>query len=106
MKKVSGRREFLASLALATTLVACSAVQGRETAGEYADDTSITTRVKADILKDEGLKGNQINVETMQGTVQLSGFVDSAQQAARAAEIARSVKGVRSVRNSIVVRRG
>ena len=106
MEKVSGRRQFLAGLALATTLAACSAVQGRETAGEYADDTSITTRVKADILKDEGLKGHQINVETMQGVVQLSGFVDSPQQAARAAEIARGVSGVKSVRNSIIVRRG
>ncbi len=105
MEKVNGRREFLMSLALATTLAACSAVQGRETAGEYVDDATITTRVKAAVLKDEGLKGNQINVETMQGVVQLSGFVDNPQQAAHAAEVARSVAGVKSVRNSIIVRR-
>jgi osmotically-inducible protein OsmY len=106
MEKVNGRRQFLVGLALATSLAACSVAQKRETAGEYVDDTSITTRVKAAILKDEGLKGNQINVETMQGVVQLSGFVDSAQQSARAAEVARTVNGVKSVRNSIIVRRG
>jgi osmotically-inducible protein OsmY len=106
MEKSSGRRQFLLGLGLAATLAACSAVQGRETAGEYVDDTSITTRVKAAILKDEGLKGNQINVETMQGVVQLSGFVDSQQQAAHATDVARSVNGVKSVRNSIIVRRG
>ncbi len=104
MRKVNGRREFLVSIGLATALAACSAVQGRETAGEYVDDTTITTKVKAALLKDEGLKGHQVNVETMQGTVQLSGFVDTPQQAAKAAEIARGISGVRSVRNSLIVR--
>jgi hyperosmotically inducible periplasmic protein len=103
MRNFDGRREFLVG-ALALSLAACSAVQGRETAGQYVDDTTITTKVKAALLRDEGLKGHQVNVETMEGTVQLSGFVDSAQQAARAAELARGVEGVKSVRNSIVVR--
>lgn len=103
MRNFNGRRDFLIG-GLALSLAACSAIQGRESAGQYVDDTTLTTKVKAAILKDEGLKGNQINVETMQGTVQLSGFVDSPQQAARAAELARSVEGVKSVRNSIVVR--
>lgn len=106
MEKGNSRRQFLVGLALATSLAACSAVQGRETAGEYVDDTSLTTKVKAAILKDEGLKGNQINVETMQGVVQLSGFVDSPQQAAHASDVARGINGVKSVRNSIIVRRG
>jgi len=105
MRMSNGRRQFLAGLALATTLAACSAVEGRETAGQYVDDTTLTTKVKAAIVNDEGLKGMQINVETMQGVVQLSGFVDTAQQAAQAASDARGVTGVKSVRNSIVVRK-
>jgi osmotically-inducible protein OsmY len=101
----SGRRQFLTGLVLAMSLAACSAIEGRETAGQYVDDTTITTKVKAAIVNDEGLKGMQINVETMDGVVQLSGFVDSSQQAAQAANDARSVTGVKSVRNSIVVRK-
>jgi osmotically-inducible protein OsmY len=106
MQMINGRRQFLVGLALASSLAACSAVEGRETAGQYVDDTTITTKVKAAIVNDEGLKGMQINVETMQGVVQLSGFVDTAQQAAQAAADARGVVGVKSVRNSIVVRKG
>lgn len=105
MNMRNGRRQFLVGLALATSLAACSAIQGRETAGQYVDDTTITTKVKAAILNDQGLKGMQINVETMEGVVQLSGFVDTPQQAAQAAADARSVTGVKSVRNSIVVRK-
>ena len=105
MRTNNGRRQFLTGLVLATALAGCSAVEGRETAGQYVDDTTITTKVKAAIVNDEGLKGMQINVETMQGVVQLSGFVDNSQQAAQAASDARSVTGVKSVRNSIVVRK-
>ena len=104
MRKIDGRREFLVG-ALGLSLAACAAVQGRETAGQYVDDTTITTKVKAAILNDQGLNGNQIGVETMQGEVQLSGFVDTPQQAAHAADLARGVTGVKTVRNSIVVRR-
>lgn len=105
MRMITGRRQFLVGLALAGSLAACSAIEGRETAGQYVDDSTITTKVKAAIVNDEGLKGMQINVETMQGVVQLSGFVDTAQQAAQAASDARAVEGVKSVRNSIVVRK-
>jgi len=105
MRLNTGRRQFLAGLVLATSLAACSAIEGRETAGQYVDDTTITTKVKAAIVNDEGLKGMQINVETMDGVVQLSGFVDNSTQAAQAANDARSVTGVKSVRNSIVVRK-
>ncbi len=105
MRLNTGRRQFLTGLVLATSLAACSAIEGRETAGQYVDDTTITTKVKAAIVNYEGLKGMQINVETMDGVVQLSGFVDNSQQASQAANDARSVTGVKSVRNSIVVRK-
>jgi osmotically-inducible protein OsmY len=92
------------ALALTTSLVACSAMSGRETAGEYVDDSTITTKVKAALFDDSSLKSMQIGVETMQDVVQLSGFVDSAQTKAMAGEVARSVKGVREVKNDLVVR--
>jgi hyperosmotically inducible periplasmic protein len=105
MRMNNGRRRLLVGLAMATALAACSAVEGRETAGQYVDDTTLTTKVKAAIVNDQGLKGMQINVETMQGVVQLSGFVDTSTQATQAESDAQGVTGVKSVRNSIVVRK-
>ncbi len=104
MGNASGLRTILLALALTTSLAACSAMSGRETAGEYVDDSTITTKVKAAMFDDPSLKVMQIGVETMQDVVQLSGFVDSAQTKARAGELARSVKGVREVKNDLVVR--
>ena len=68
------------------------------------DDSAITAKIKANILKEEGLKGLQISVETHKGVVQLSGFVDNKTQIVRAEEIAQSIRGVKSVRNSLVVK--
>ena len=79
-------------------------MSGRETAGEYVDDATITTKVKAAMFDDPALKVMQISVETMQNVVQLSGFVDSEQTKVRAGERARSVAGVREVKNDLVVR--
>ena len=76
----------------------------QESTGEYIDDSSIAASVKAAIYNDPMLKVGQISVETYKGVVQLSGFVDSAQAARRAVELARSVKGVKSVKNSLVVK--
>jgi osmotically-inducible protein OsmY len=68
------------------------------------DDSAITTKVKASILGDSKLKTLQIDVETFKGVVQLSGFVDSSEMATRAAELARTVKGVKMVNNSLIVK--
>ncbi|MBE0596906.1 MAG: BON domain-containing protein [Desulfuromonadales bacterium] len=84
--------------------VGCTATAERESAGEYVDDTVITTKVKAAMVKEESLKAAQINVETFKTVVQLSGFVDSAQNVAKAGEVARSVKGVTSVKNDLLVK--
>jgi osmotically-inducible protein OsmY len=97
-------RSVLVVLALTTSLDACAVMSGRETAGEYVDDATITTKVKAAMFDDPSLKVMQIGVETMQNVVQLSGFVDSEQTKARAGERARSVEGVREVKNDLVVR--
>ena len=77
-------------------------MSGRETAGEYVDDTTITTKVNATIINELGV--GQVGVETMQNVVQLTGFVDSQQKKNRAEQIARNVSGVRDVHNNIIVR--
>ena len=97
-------RSALAALVLAGSVAGCSLTSGRETAGEYLDDTTITTRVKAALIADKTVKASQIGVETMQNVVQLSGFVDTPQERLRAGDIARNVSGVREVQNNIAVR--
>ena len=85
------------------TLSACAMFEGRETAGQYVDDATITSKVKADILADPKLKVLQVNVETMQGTVQLSGFVDSERNEFKAVSIARHVAGVKYVKDDLII---
>jgi len=85
---------------LATT-VGCAATSQKEGTGEYVDDSVITTKVKAAIFNEETLKSSEINVETFKGVVQLSGFVNSSADIAKAAEVARKVKGVTSVKNDM-----
>jgi osmotically-inducible protein OsmY len=93
---------FTASLAL--TVVGCSSTPTRESTGEYLDDSAITAKVKAAFVNDPTLKATEINVETFKGDVQLSGFVAQPQDAQHAAEVARGVKGVTSVKNDIRVK--
>jgi len=68
------------------------------------DDALVTTKVKASIINEPTLKATEINVETFKGVVQLSGFVAQPGDAAKAGEIARGVKGVKSVKNDIRVK--
>jgi len=82
----------------------CAIVRGQETTGAYVDDAAITTTVKAKLLEDKTVAGTSISVETLNGTVQLSGFAKSTAERAQAEHIARGVKNVKGVRNDIVVR--
>ncbi len=75
-----------------------------ESAGQYVDDSVITTKVKALLAKDETLKAFEINVKTYKGIVQLRGFVDSKTTAEKAGKIAGSVEGVKSVKNDLIVK--
>ena len=79
----------------------CASTPKQEGTGEYIDDTFITTKVKAAILDEATLKSAEINVETFKGVVQLSGFVTSRADMNKAVEVARSVKGVTSVKNDM-----
>jgi len=91
-------------LMLIAAFVACASTPKQESTGEYVDNSVITTKVKSLLAKDDFLKSFHISVETFKGTVQLSGFVGSQQAVDKAGEITRSVKGVTSVRNDLVVK--
>lgn len=85
-------------------MLGCASTRTQEGTGEYLDDTVITTKVKAAIFEEPGLKSAEINVETFKGTVQLSGFVSNQANAYRAVELARTVRGVSNVKNDIRVK--
>ena len=76
----------------------------KESAGAYVDDAVITTKVKAAVLEDSSLKSAEINVETYKGIVQLTGFVSSRAAIDKAVALARSVKGVTSVKNDMTIK--
>ncbi len=82
---------------------ACSATRTQQSAGEVIDDSVLTSKVKVALVDDPTTKAGQINVETYRGVVQLGGFVDNAQQKAQATKVARSVTGVKEVRNDLLV---
>ena len=89
---------------LIAAFAACAATPTRESTGEYVDDSVITTKVKSLLAKDDLLKAFEISVETYKGTVQLSGFVNSQQAVDKAGQIAMSVKGVKSLKNNLIVK--
>jgi osmotically-inducible protein OsmY len=91
-------------LMLVATFAACASTRTHESTGEYVDDSTITTKVKTLLAEDDFLKSFQIGVETYKGTVQLSGFVNSEDAVRKAGEIARSVEGVTSVKNNLIVK--
>ncbi len=97
IKRISA---FLLAVAL-TAVLGCAGTTTKESTGEYGDDTVITAKVKTAIFNEPTLKSAEINVETFKGVVQLSGFVSSQANINKAAEVARSVPGVTSVRNSM-----
>ena len=104
MLKLNNIIKFLVICVLTVAFMGCAATQKHESTGQYVDDSVITTRVKTAIFKEDTLKSMQINVKTYKGVVQLSGFVNSAQNVAKAGEVARSVENVVSVENDLLVK--
>lgn len=82
----------------------CSVIRGQETPGAYVDDAAITTAVKARFVEDKTVDAGAVKVETLNGTVALSGFAKSNSEKAQAEYLARNTKGVREVRNNLTVR--
>jgi hyperosmotically inducible periplasmic protein len=95
---------FAAMAGITILSTGCAVGRGQETTGAYVDDAVITTAVKAKFVDDKTVAASAIKVETLNGTVQLSGFAKSGAEKAQAEAIARGVKNVRAVRNDIVIR--
>jgi len=104
MKKKNIVIRHFVLLMLMVAFVACASTSKQESTGEYVDDSVITTKVKSLLAADDFLKSFQIGVETYKGTVQLSGFVNSQKAIDKAIEITRSVQGVKSVKNDLIVK--
>lgn len=109
---ILSRRTFVAGTLAAAALAglgACASSDDRDTrrsTGEFTDDAALTAKVKSAIATDAGAKtAAAVNVETYRGVVQLTGFVDSDEQATRAVSAAKKVQGVRSVKNDIRLKR-
>lgn len=92
-----------ASLVLLTAS-GCAVTRGQESVGSYIDDAGITTLVKARFFEDKDVAGSSIGVETLNGTVMLSGFAKSTLERNKAETIARAVRGVTSIKNEVAVR--
>lgn len=97
-------KSLLLSLFLMTIIVSCTENTKRESTGESLDSAVLTTKIKSTFIGDSRLKANDISVETYKGIVQLSGFVDTQAEADRAVQLARTVKGVKAVNNSLIIK--
>ena len=95
---------YILCVGLILALASCAGTAKKESTGEYVDDSVITSRVKAALVADPVTKAREISVETFKGTVQLSGFVSTAEEKDKAAAIARQTKGVVDVKNNIIVK--
>ncbi len=100
-------RHNIATLVAASALAltsGCAVMRGQESTHAYVDDAAITSSVKAKMVEDKAVDAAAISVETMQGTVMLSGFAKNATEKREAERIAMETKGVKSVKNNITVR--
>ncbi len=100
------RTSFAATIAAVALLTAtgCAVTRGQETVGAYVDDTAITTTVKARFVDNKDVDASSIRVETLNGTVMLSGFAKNTTEKTTAGSIAMKVNGVKTVKNEITVR--
>lgn len=100
------RHAFIAGTAALAllTVSGCAVTRGQESVGAYVDDATITTQVKSRFVENKDVDAASIHVETLNGTVMLTGFAKNATEKATAETIARKVNGVRSIKNEIAVR--
>ena len=101
---IGAARRVAIALALAVSAIACAQIQTSGSMDQYVDNVAITAQVETAILNDPTLKMIQIEVETHNGTVQLSGFVDTPEMIVRAGALARQVSGVLAVQNNLMVK--
>ena len=105
---LKNRHTLAAAVAAAALLVmtasGCAVTRGQETVGAYIDDSAITAAVKSRLFDNRVVDGTSVSVETLNGTVMLSGFAKSAAERSTAESVTRQVTGVRAVRNELAVR--
>ena len=101
MTNITRKLVYLVGILFVAIALGCASTRTQEGTGEYVDDTVITSKVKGAILNEPTLKSAEINVETFKGVVQLSGFVSSQAAENKAVEVARTVAGVKSVKNDM-----
>ena len=94
----------IASAIILITATGCAISRGQESTGAYIDDSAITTSVKARFVENTSVDASAISVETLKGTVMLSGFAKNATEKSTAESIAMKVPGVVAVKNVIAVR--
>jgi hyperosmotically inducible periplasmic protein len=107
IRLMNARTTFVAiatALAALTTLPGCAVSRGQSSVGEYIDDASITTAVKAKFVESKSVDATSIKVETLNGEVMLSGFAKTGTERSEAENLARGVHGVKTVKNQVVVR--
>src|SRR5580692_10715221 len=104
IRTLAGLISMMGMLALGGLAGGCASSQNHDSTGEFVDDTGITTRVKTALLRDDNVKSFEISVKTMKGLVQLSGFVDNADQKAEAGHDAAACAGVTGVENDLIVK--
>jgi hyperosmotically inducible periplasmic protein len=95
---------IMVGISVLGTLGGCAVTRGQESLGAYIDDASITTAVKARFVDNPDVDASSIRVETLNGTVMLSGFAKNNTERSTAESLTWKVKGVRAVRNELVVR--
>ena len=99
------RNTFLAAAAAIVLITSgCAVTRGQETVGAYVDDAAITTKIKARFVENKEVDTLSIKVETLNGTVMLSGFAKNATEKSTAEALARKTEGVKAVKNEIAVR--
>lgn len=98
----SWKRNILFTCLLSLALAGCAGT--KESASEYVDDATITTKVKTKLFDDPQTSGFAITVTTYKGTVQLSGFVSGDKEKTRAGELAKGVEGVKDVKNDLIIK--
>jgi hyperosmotically inducible periplasmic protein len=103
-KKVLGLALCLSVLPIVGAISGCAGDRYHQSTGETIDDKGISMRVSSALSGDSQYKYEGVQVKTFKGTVQLSGFVDTQAQKSRAAELAKTVEGVRDLDNNITVK--
>lgn len=95
---------IVTAVAALTVLPGCAVSRGQSTVGEYIDDATVTAAVKSRFIENKAVDATAIKVETLNGEVMLSGFAKTVAERNKASALAHEVKGVRSVKNQVVVR--